>query len=241
MTSDFLPKYKQTMNHIKQFMEDQQLKKGDMIPTEKRLQEELAVSRVTIRKAIDELVREGILSRRHGSGTYVNQNRASHNIFHLQGFTEEMSQQRRQTRNEILDFQLMTPDSEIQYQLNLNSEDRVYYVKRLRYMDEEPTVLEETYMPLHLFPDLSVKVMQGSKYQYIEREKGYKIKESSQKIYPCLPDKELQHIFKIDETTPILNIKLSSTLVNDVVFEYTSMFFITKNVDFSLKATRHNE
>src|SRR5690625_2119607 len=137
MWNSSLPLYRQIANKIKEDIISANLSKGDAIPTETKLAENYNASRVTVRQAIKLLVEENLLYRIQGSGTYISHEKIEHNIYKLQGFTEEMIILDNNPSNEILEFQLTKPPDDVQQTLKLSNEDNVYYVKRLRLADKE--------------------------------------------------------------------------------------------------------
>lgn len=237
MWQNALPLYKQIANKIKEDITLANLSKGDAIPTETKLAKDYGVSRVTVRQAIKMLVDEGLVYRVQGSGTYIRHEKIEHNIFKLQGFTEEMSQLDHHPENTILEFSLTTPSNEIREILNLSEGEKTYYVKRLRLADKEPLVLEESYLPVKLFPDLSVHVMEKSKYEYIEK-KGYKIDKRYGEIIPIMPTEELVEYLNVSRDDPLLFLRAYSTLQNQVVFEYSKVYFHPRKYTFKLESSK---
>lgn len=234
-----LPLYKQIAKRIKQDILNGSLVPGDAIPSEHKLAENCSCSRVTIRQAIELLVSQQLLEKKQGSGTYVKEKKIEHDIFRLQGFTEEMAHLNKKTINKILNFELKEPPELVQEILKLEDGEKTFYVSRLRYVDDVPVVFEKTYMPVSLFPDLSYEIMQGSKYAYIETVKQLKIKQSFQEMIPILPNDEIQTLLSLNEATPILKVRLWSTLQQDkTVFEYTELYFKSDEYQFKIVANR---
>src|SRR5699024_9579210 len=150
MWNNSLPLYKQIANKIKDDILSANLSHGDAIPTESKLTQTYGASRVTIRQAIKLLVEEGMLYKVQGSGTYISHDKIEHNISKLQGFTEEMDLLQNNPSNKILAFELTNSPKKVSKVLKLAKEEQVYYVKRLRLADDEPLVLEESYLPVNL-------------------------------------------------------------------------------------------
>ncbi|TFJ91657.1 GntR family transcriptional regulator [Lentibacillus salicampi] len=237
MWNGSLPLYKQIANNIKDDIANARLSDGDAIPSEIKLAETYGVSRVTIREAIKQLVEEGILYRIQGSGTYISHEKIEHDILKLQGFTEEMSSLDNNPSNEILEFQLMTPPEDARDQLKIGAEKKVYYVKRLRLADFEPLILEESYLPVELFPDLSIDVMERSKYEYIS-SKGYNIDRRYGELIPKMPSNEMLHHFNINTGDPLLFMQAFSTFSDGTVFEYSKIYFHPHKYSFKVVSSR---
>ncbi|MCA1012010.1 GntR family transcriptional regulator [Halobacillus halophilus] len=234
------PLYRRIAQQIREDISEGSWQEGEAIPTEVHLSEQYQASRVTVRQAVKVLVEEGLLERIQGSGTYVKEQKIEHNIFELIGFTEEMVKLNKQPVNRILEFQLIAPTDYIKRMLRLLDGEQVFFVRRQRLVDNIPCVLEETYLPVTMFPNLSYGIMMGSKYDYIEKEVGKKIKESFQEVIPILPTPEIAETLTVDESTPILKMQSYSILTDGTVFEYSENYFKSDEYKFTLRAKRPN-
>lgn len=240
MWNNALPLYKQIANKIKDDITNAKLAPGDAIPPETKLAETYGVSRVTIREAIKLLVEESILYRVQGSGTYISHDKIQHDILKLQGFTEEMSSLDNNPSNEILEFQLMNPSEEVKGKLKIIDNEKVYYVKRLRLADGEPLILEESYLPLELFPDLSIDIMKRSKYEYIS-SKGYRIDKRYGQLTPMMANEEMVRHFHIQQSDPLLFLEAYSTFKDGTVFEYSKVYFHPYKYSFKFVSSRNGD
>ncbi|WP_411843796.1 GntR family transcriptional regulator [Salinicoccus sp. HZC-1] len=226
-----LPLYKQIAKRIKKDIISNGTKGGEAIPTETKLAEMYEVSRVTVRRAVKLLIEEGLIYSVHGSGTYISEKKIEHDIYKLQGFTEEMSGLHNNPSNEILEFQLTSPSEEVRDYLKLEDGQKVYYVKRLRLADEKPLILEESYLPFELFPDLSVDVLKESKYEYIDK-KGFKINKRYADLKPILPNEELMELLHLEGNTPMLSLEAYSTFDDGTIFEYSKVYYHPEKYTF---------
>ncbi|KHE67881.1 GntR family transcriptional regulator [Halobacillus sp. BBL2006] len=232
------PLYRRIAQQIKDEIEEGNWMEGEAIPTENHLSEQYNASRVTIRQAIKVLVEDGLLEKIQGSGTYVKEQKIEHNIFELLSFTEEMRKLNKEPVNHILDFRLIAPPDYVRRRLKLAPDEKVFYVRRQRLVDGVPYVLEDTYLPVALFPNLSYSIMSGSKYDYIEKEVGMKIKDSFQEVIPVLPSREIAEALNVDESLPILKMESHSVFVDGTIFEYSENHFKSDEYKFTLKASR---
>jgi GntR family transcriptional regulator, mannosyl-D-glycerate transport/metabolism system repressor len=232
------PLYRKIANQIKEKIHKNIWPPEEAIPTEARLSVMFEASRVTVRQAISVLVQEGLLYKIQGSGTYVKGNKVEHNIYSLRSFTEEMQALDKTIANEIIDFSLVVPSGHIRQMLDLKDGEKTFYVRRQRIVDGTPFVLEDTYLPVRLFPDLSYETMQGSKYEYIEEKKQQAIKESFQEVLPILPDPDIQSLLDLPEAIPILKVQLYSRLADETVFEYSELYFKSDEYKFTIVANR---
>ncbi|WP_026689060.1 GntR family transcriptional regulator [Alteribacter aurantiacus] len=232
------PLYRKIASQMKEHIHKKSWKEGEAIPTEAKLAETFHASRVTVRQAIQLLVQEGLLYKIQGSGTYVKETKIEHNIYSLRGFTEEMKAYGKEISNAVIDFKLVEPCDHIRQVLNLEIGEKTFYVRRQRLVDGIPFVLEDTYLPVSLFPDLSYETMSGSKYDYIEKKKKLMIKDSFQEVLPLLPNDEIQKLLHLDEAIPIIKVQLFSKLANEQVFEYSELYFKSDEYKFTIVANR---
>lgn len=209
-----------------------------MLPTEGELQQEFDVSRVTIRKAMQKLVEKDLLFRQRGSGTYVKAPKAQHNALQLSGFVEEVSAQGKTPSSKIITFELIECDELVAEKLELDLGEEVYSIRRLRLIDDEPEVLEHTFLPVALFPDLSISAMRSSKYDYIEKTKGLQIKLSRQSIKPQILDIATANELNIEVSQPVIRVDSVGELASGEVFEYTIHYFRVNQYSFDYIAYR---
>lgn len=236
--SNHSPLYRKIAQQMKDEISKGEWKEGNAIPTELMLSETYQASRVTVRQAIKVLVQQGLLYKIQGSGTYVSEHKYEHNIYELTGFTEEMRALNKNIINKVLTFSVVEPEERIVQALGLEEGEKVYYIRRQRWADDIPLIVEDTYLPLELFPDLTYQIMEGSKYDFIESVKKLKIKDSYQEVIPILPTEEIQELLQLKEQIPIIKVQLLSTLKDDTVFEYTDLFFKSDEYKFTITANR---
>lgn len=186
---------------------------GSPLPSEVRLAEEFGVSRMTIRKAIDLLVNSGLVVRRHGSGTYVVKKDVHQETMNLTGLVEVMREQGKEVVSEVLEFNVMPAPPAIASQLRIKIDEQIYYSRRVRYVDGKALMVEDSYMPVKLFRNLSIAHLEGSKFSFIEDECQIIVCGNYENLTPVLADKKIAMLLNIDELTPIL--RISSLSYND--------------------------
>lgn len=235
-----LPLYKQIANKIKEDIATYESSDGEMIPSETKLAEMYKVSRVTVRRAIKLLEDEDLLYSIQGSGTYIKNKKMEYDIFKTQSFTAEMMEMNTDFSNEILDFQLMVPSLSVQNILGLSNEEKIFFVKRLRYVNGEPYILEESHLPAKLFPELSVDIMKQSLFEHL-KNKGYRINNRQSELEPIMPDKDIVQLLQLESSVPILLMKNQSTFQEDITFEYTKLYFHPYKYTFKFKYSIGNK
>ncbi|KLV03712.1 transcriptional regulator [Photobacterium aquae] len=230
--------YRQIADAIKEQIQAGDYKPGEALPTEAQLREQFSVSRVTVRQALKLLIEQNVLESIQGSGTYVKETKVDYDMYQYSSFYEKLSHLNVKTHSDILSFEITTPSLQIAEALEITELDRIFYVKRVRFIDDNPVTLEETWMPLSLFPDLSYEVMQGSKYEFIEGKKKMIIDRSEQEIIPVLPPEEVVNQLGIPADQPIIEKITKGYLVDGTVFEYSRNYFKSSDYKFTLVAKR---
>ncbi|GHA65829.1 GntR family transcriptional regulator [Photobacterium aphoticum] len=234
-----LPMYRQIAEAIKAKIQSGEYLPGEALPTEAQLREAHSVSRVTVRQALKLLIEQNVLESIQGSGTYVKDNKVNYDMYQYSSFEEKLSHLNVKTHSEILAFEITVPSQAIAEALEIAPNERIFYVKRVRFIDDNPVTLEETWLPLSLFPDLSYEVMQGSKYEYIEGTKKMVIDRSEQEIIPVLPPEEVVKQLGIPAEQPIIEKITKGYLADGTVFEYSRNYFKSSDYKFTLVAKRN--
>ncbi len=198
---------------------------GDVLPTERQLMEEYQASRVSIRKAIDELVAIDLIEKKQGSGTYIKQKEVVHLMDQLRSGLESSQEIGQTITSDVLEFAIVYPDDEIANRLKINTTDRVYYTKRLRKINDRPQIIEESFMPVNLFPELTIRTLERSKFEYIEKNLGLIIEGSYQEFSPVIPDKEEERLLNLQGREPVLQITSLSNFQDGTIFDYSIMKF----------------
>jgi GntR family transcriptional regulator len=164
--SSHLPLYQQLQRALRRAVETRVLGPEDALPPERDLATELSVSRITVRKAIDGLVSEGILTRRQGSGTFVCA-RVEKNFSKLTSFSEDMRARGRNPRSVWLRRSVGTVTPEEALTLRSSPGTPVYRFNRIRFADEAPMAIEYATVLASCLPSLDA--VESSLYVALER------------------------------------------------------------------------
>lgn len=225
--------YAEVVKFLRDRVNSLEYKVGDIFPSEQKLAIALNISRNTLRKAMTVLVDEGLLEKRHGSGTYIRNKNIQPNISALKSFSENAQQAGKNCTSKVLKFMVIKSDANISSQLRIKNGDQVYYIRRLRFIDDKPVQLEDTWMSVALFPDLSLRDMVNSKFAYIELNCGMTIAGCYETFMPIIPDKEVANLLKISPREPALQLTTQAIDINGVHLDYS---LLTSNVhEFRVK------
>lgn len=223
-TTTKIAQYKKIENDLLDKITSGYYKKNDLIPTELELSKIYNVSRVTVRRATDNLVAKGLLNRTAGLGTFVCENKTTQKIATLKSFTEEMKELGLKCKTQVKSFTIEEATSHIADILGIEEYDMVYHIERFRYGNDDLLVIENTYMSVKKHPDISIKILEESKYEYFEKVKGSKIDYSYHQTSPILPSEKVADLFKIDQNTPIIKIANTTYLDDKSILDYTELY-----------------
>ncbi|RJX64954.1 GntR family transcriptional regulator [Vibrio sinensis] len=217
--------YKKVLDDLKEKINTGVYDIGNALPTEKQLIEEYNVSRITIRKSVDELVKLNLVEKRRGSGTYVLGKQYSHELKGLAGTTEILEGCNKTVRYKVFQFSMVTDNPSIRKMLDIPETDALYYIRRVKYVDDMPRIVEDSYMPVSLFPDLNISTLEKSKFDYVERAKGMVIEGSRQEFTAVEPDEAIMAALDMDKSHPVMNLRSISNLKDGRRFDYTEAWF----------------
>lgn len=198
------PVYYQIQKHIQHLIKEGELCQGDKLPSERELSKELNVSRTTVRKAISNLVTQGYCEKKAGRGLFVSGEKIRISIQGFKGFTKFVNELDYKPSTEVINKEIINPPDLIKDKLEINKEGKVLLLKRLRLINQEPAIVETTYLSLQRMPGLENYNFKKSLYSIIENE--YNIK-------PYLT-KGVFNISTVDENNAhLLNIPLGSAVL----------------------------
>lgn len=213
------------------------------LPDQEALAQELGVSRLTVKKALDGLERKGLLYKQSGLGTFVLgeipiQTSRDTSASEFSGLQEEIGKEK--ITSKIIDFSIEFPNEQIQKNLRLKGSDPVYDILRLRLLDGEPFVLEHTYMPVKLVPNLDENILKASIYNYIHQKLELKFGTAYRKIRASKATKWDQKYLEAKQDDPILELEQIIWLTNGQPIEYstsrnrydTRNYVVFQNKDF---------
>ena len=185
--------YFQLYEILKKKIESNEWLVGSQIPTEDELCKMFGVSRATVRTAVLELVRQGYLKRQQGKGTFIHKNTVSEGLTMLTNFRELLFEEGLNFTTNVLARTVMMPIDDLDVKLDIPKDKHIIYIKRLRSIDNEPVLLQETYIPYHICPLLLEEdIEHQSLFELFEKKYGIKITRVKNyiEIAPLHPDEK---------------------------------------------------
>src|SRR5215213_1376548 len=163
---------------------------GEAIPSERQLSADLGVSRLTVRAALDDLVREGFLVRRRGSGTFVSEPKIAQELT-MTSFTEDMERRGLRPQSRTLELGAVPAGAQLGRLLHVSPSEQVVVAKRLRLADDETMAIETLHVRESLVPGLTAADLeQHSFYELLRDRYGTVIAGGIQAIEPTVTNEE---------------------------------------------------
>lgn len=208
-------KYVEIENEIRKRIKNGYYAIGEHLPDQNQMAKEFKTTRVTVQKALKNLINEDLIYSQRGSGTYVKANAkyASKFDFGVDQYvgTTQFLGKNHKIASKIIKFKIRYPNADEKERLNLKKNDLVYDIKRLRIVDDEPYAFEYTKMPVNIIPGIDESVLKKSIYGYINQTLNKKIGAAYRIISANKPNQDDQKYLECKKDDPVL-------LVNQVVF-----------------------
>jgi GntR family transcriptional regulator len=194
-------KQDQVRNRLLEMVEGLQV--GDAIPPERQLAESLGVSRPTLRAVVDDLVRDGVLRRRQGSGTYVAEPKVPGPLT-MTSFSEDMRRRGLEPGSRLLSFDKQHAGAKLGSKLRVSPADEVWSARRLRLADAESMAIESLSFPVGLLPEVSRADLENGSFYELLKEQGIEIASGSQTIEATVTTEEEAELLGVPVYAPAL-------------------------------------
>ncbi|HEX7003850.1 MAG TPA: GntR family transcriptional regulator [Trueperaceae bacterium] len=215
------PAYIQLQIQLSRAIASGKLAPGTALPSERELAEQLELSRMTVRRAFEELVAAGLLEQRQGSGTYVRAQPVEQTIDRLAGFSDEASQLGFRPGGRTLEVTTTPADGPAAISLGIEAGEPVLRITRVRTAHEMPLALQVAHLPPRL-ADLSTERLEalGSLYRTIDEQFGIRPHRARQTVASRLSTPTEQRLLELEPGTPVLALERTTFDGDGVAFEY---------------------
>ncbi|MBC8587300.1 GntR family transcriptional regulator [Tissierellaceae bacterium BX21] len=220
-----LPLYAEVFNDLRFKIYTNEWKVDEQIPTEMELCDIYNVSRITIRKAIDLLVQEGLLYRKRAIGTFVRGMDQQESLTSIKGFTQEMTDLGKEAHTISASIQKIPASRKIANCLNIESNIPVMNLRRVLGIYESAFAFFDTYFVCNENYSLDSKDYYGSFYEYLSTF-GIIVNSINEYVEAVLPDDELMKTLNITKYTPILKRVRFTKEIGKSFREYSECFYV---------------
>ncbi len=233
---DAAPLYLRIKRMVQDAIAADELKQGDGVPSERDVAELLQVSRVTVRKAFSELVAEGVLLQKRGSGTYVHGalQRIEQPLSRLTSFSEDMKLRGLATEADWLSRSSGLPTPEEAMKLSISPSEHISRFQRLRRANGVPLAIEHAVVPAKFLPDPAL--VSQSLYAALEA-RNFRPVRALQRLHATSLSLRDAALLDLAEGSPALFIERISYLADGRVVEYTRSHYRGDSYDFVAELT----
>ena len=158
------PLYDQVRHRLLRDIKDGRFLRGSYLPSEPDLCERYGVSRITVRRAVQELCAEGYLKRMHGRGTLVTEPKVEQTLVSLSGFTESLTSSGHKVRYDVLDDTIQASSTDVKERLKATGNDQLIGIRRLLLVDDRPLTLEDLYFLRSRYGRVAELVSKGGSF-----------------------------------------------------------------------------
>jgi len=217
-------KYDKIYADLKEKIETNEYLYQELLPSEHTFIEEYSCARNTVRRAIAQLVSEGYVQSMHGKGVrviYQPQRPSQYSFGQIESFREASMQNKQQTRTKVVLFTELTVDEKIHLRTTFPIGTDIYYVQRIRYLDEKALIIDHNFFRKDIVPGLTREICEKSVYDYIENTLHQSIVTTKRMFtverVTSLDDKYLE----LNECNCVAVVSNSTYNADGIMFEFT--------------------
>ena len=214
-------------------------KVGDQLPTEDSLIARFGVSRITVRRAIQNLVSRGLVEIRRGKGTFVAAPKITQELKELSGFVEDMHALGRKPTARVIGREIVTADATVARQLALTKGERVVRIRRVRLADGIPLSFDETYLPLEIGKKIITNNLKVEPiFALLERKYDVPLIEAEYKLDAVPAESEVAAALRVKQRSPVLRIERTSYSTGSRPVDYERLHYRGDLVQFVTRLVR---
>jgi GntR family transcriptional regulator len=234
-----IPLYSQLKELLRSRILDGTYPAHSQMPSESELGTIYQVSRITVRQALSDLHKEGLIFKIHGKGTFVAKPKAFQNVSKLQGLSEAMSQMGYEVLNQLLSFKFVKADVKVANRLQIPEGTKVTEIKRIRLINREPVSLEVTYVPQLIGEQLEkADLITRDIFLILENDCGVALGHADLAIDAVSASGELMEALNLVEGAPIMRIERLTHNAEGVPIDFENLYYRGDAFQYRLRIDR---
>lgn len=232
--SQNIPKYYQIYEKLLEKIRTGEFEENDRFPSDTDLVKEFDVSRGTVREAVKMLIMQGYLVREQGKGTFVTYKKIDQTSDRLIGFSELMRRHNIKPDAKIIKKEIISPPEKIKTLMQLQDEDQLAHLIRLRYGDNLPLIIERSFFNFTLFkPIYEMDLENNSIFKLLYEHTDTKLGEATQRIEAIKAGETEHELLNIPLDTPLLLLKRLIQTKTGSYFQYSEDVYRSDRINFT--------
>lgn len=219
-----IPVYYQIEESIRRDIISGLLTAGERLPTEQQLCQLFGVSRMTVRRALQDLISDGIVERRRGHGPVVAPPRLVRPLSHISGLSDTMAAQGIHVTSKILSLETLPARAPEAEQLHIPVGEPVLFLRRLRLVEGSPIALQHTYLHRMVGP-IEQFELEGRSLYHLLRDRGFHLGSATQKFTARMPTKAQCQLLEVPAHIPLLCTERYALLQNGDPLEVSRSWY----------------
>lgn len=228
------PLYLQLVDQLEMEIRNSMLA-NDKLSSERELTKIYGVSRITVRLALQELEKRGLVYKKHGKGTYVSEiTDSAVDLSAAYSFTDQMKKLGKVPQTKILSFRLIEAPESIAQQMQIAPGELIFEIERLRIANDTPMMIERSYVPHTLFDGLTEEMLSMHPlYELFQLQFSQTIRLAEEEFYASIALDNEAELLGIRSGSPVLHLLRKTFNTKNIVIEYT--FSIARADQFRYK------
>lgn len=217
-------KFELIYKDLKQKIEEQQYPYQSLLPSENTMVTIYDCSRNTIRRAVSQLIEQGYVQALHGKGVrviYQPVAQTSFTIGGIESFKESAVRNHRSYHTQVIQFTSITADERISEKTGFPAGSEIYYIQRVRYLDDKALILDINMFLKDCVPGLTAEIAEASIYEYIENELHMSIVTSKRRMTVERATEVDEKYLKLNDYNCLAVITSQTYNADGIMFEYT--------------------
>ncbi|AQT94433.1 MULTISPECIES: GntR family transcriptional regulator [Pseudomonas] len=234
-----IPLHAQLRDLLRSRILDGEYAPNTQMPSESELGVRFKVSRITVRQALGDLQKEGLIYKIHGKGTFVSKPKAYQNVSTLQGLAESMTERGYEVINRLRSFRFVPADKQVAERLGVEEGTVVAQIKRVRLINREPVSLEITYLPQPLGERLEkADLVTRDIFLILENDCGLHLGHADVAIDAVLADSDLTQALNVEPGSPIMHIERLTHTADGQPVDFEHLYYRGDAFQYRLRIDR---
>ncbi|WP_211452140.1 GntR family transcriptional regulator [Collimonas antrihumi] len=234
-----VPLYTQVRENLRERILDGSYAPHAQLPAESEMSTIFGVSRITIRQALSDLQKEGVIFKIPGKGSFVSKPKAFQQLTQLEGFAEAMSRMGYEIYNQVTSHKIIEAPPKVAQQFGLSAGAPITEIKRIRFLNREPVSLEITYLPQEIGESLRKEDLATRDiFLILENDYGIALGHADLQIDALLADVTLAHALRVPEGTALLRLQRLTHRADRTPLDFEYLYFRGDAFQYRLQIER---